>query len=255
MKDDIDLLGVAGLAVGIIGIFLAIYFYIKSKRKTQISYIVQSTQLLGRSRSVLPEEVSILYGGDLITNLINANFIFWNSGNTSIKHDDVVPGSPIVIALAQNSHPLKASLLKCSLPQNGIFLRAMSGEDTEISFTYLDPRHGFNIELLYEGEVSAPTVSGTIIGMPQGLNRVYLERQTNKRSYFETVGMAITVVLGFTMGSGLWDWHIPANKYEIIFGTVIALILGIIIPFSNVFLSNFIRRALLKTGVPQDLST
>jgi hypothetical protein len=67
MKDDIDLLGVAGLAVGIIGIVLAIYFYIKSKRKTQISYIVQSTQLLGRSRGVLPEEVSILYGGDPIT--------------------------------------------------------------------------------------------------------------------------------------------------------------------------------------------
>jgi hypothetical protein len=131
----------------------------------------------------------------------------------------------------------------------------MSGEDTEISFTYLDPRHGFNIELLYEGEVSAPTVSGTIIGMPQGLNRVILQQQTNKLSFVQTVFMAVVFLLGFT--TNLWwfaNWPIR-EKYLVIFPSAIVLILGMIAPVLMLFLLNFVGRTFWNPGVPQDLST
>jgi hypothetical protein len=74
-----------GIAVGLIGIILAIYFYRRSKRTIQISYSMEFTQLLGGNRGILPEEVSILYGDVKITDLVKFNAIFWNSGTEPIS--------------------------------------------------------------------------------------------------------------------------------------------------------------------------
>jgi hypothetical protein len=70
---------VAGLAVGDVAVILAIYFYIQGKRKIQLSFSMQQTQLLGGARRVLPVEVRILYKNNEITNLINKCHImeFW----------------------------------------------------------------------------------------------------------------------------------------------------------------------------------
>ena len=65
-----------GIAVGVLGILAAGYFYLRQKRKVQIAYSIDKTQLLGGERGVLPEEVTILYKNGKITNLLKFNAIF-----------------------------------------------------------------------------------------------------------------------------------------------------------------------------------
>jgi hypothetical protein len=36
---------------------------------------------------------------------------------------------------------------------------------------YLEPRQGFNIEILYAGDEATPDVQSTVIGMPHGIHR------------------------------------------------------------------------------------
>ena len=75
IQGDHDWLGIAGLAVGIIGVISGVYFYLRSRRTIQISFTIGITQLLGKDRGVLPEEITISYRGDPIKNLVKANAI------------------------------------------------------------------------------------------------------------------------------------------------------------------------------------
>jgi hypothetical protein len=118
--------GVIGIVVGVIGIVVAIYFYVKSKRKVQISYSVSRTQLLGGNRNVLPDEVSVFYKDGKISDLVKYNTIFWNSGNAPIRKSDIV--DPLLLCLPEVSNPLKVSVLKYSRPQNRVILYRVKNE-------------------------------------------------------------------------------------------------------------------------------
>jgi hypothetical protein len=185
-----DWLGIAGLVVGIVGILLAIYFYHRSKRRVRISYTVDRTQLLGGHANVLPEEVSILYGGERIDNLTKDNMIVWNSGTESITRIEIM--SPTLICLPDGLKLLKISLLKTSQSPSQFNLivsspfqflpHARSGEgrqSVQLDFEYLEPKQGINIELLLTGGGGLPTLSGVILGMPRGFQRYVPEQTTN----------------------------------------------------------------------------
>lgn len=45
-------------------------------------------------------------------------------------------------------------------------------DEVHVEFAYLDQQDGVAIEILHTGEATAPTVFGTIIGIPKGLNRI-----------------------------------------------------------------------------------
>jgi hypothetical protein len=49
-------LGIAELVVGTVGVVLAVFFYVKGKRKLQLSYTIQNTQLIGGSGGILPSK-------------------------------------------------------------------------------------------------------------------------------------------------------------------------------------------------------
>src|SRR5437588_6215512 len=100
-------LGVAELAIAIVGVLLAIYFYQKGRPTVQLSQTMQQTQLLGISRGILPDEISISYNGRTISNLAKINLMLWNSGNVPIRHQDIIPDSPITINMPDKSHLLK----------------------------------------------------------------------------------------------------------------------------------------------------
>jgi hypothetical protein len=166
-------LAFAGLAGTIIGILLAIYFYFRSRRKVRLSYHVEQTELLGGSKSALPEEVSISYQNTPIRNLRKMNVIIWNSGSEPIRRADIVGDAPIRLKLPEESRLLKPSLLRISSQHNGVSITHASEANGSVTaeFVYLEPRQGFNIEILYAGDEATPDVQSTVIGMPHGIHR------------------------------------------------------------------------------------
>jgi hypothetical protein len=158
-------LAFAGLAGTIIGILLAIYFYFRSRRKVRLSYHVEQTELLGGSKSALPEEVSISYQNTPIRNLRKMNVIIWNSGSEPIRRADIVGDAPIRLKLPEESRLLKPSLLRISSQHNGVSITHASEANGSVTaeFVYLEPRQGFNIEILYAGDEATPDVQSTVI--------------------------------------------------------------------------------------------
>jgi hypothetical protein len=108
-------IAIVGAVAGIIGIIVAIYSFVKTRQITELSYTIQSTELLGSAKSVLPGEVEIIFSGGKIANLNKANYIFWNTGNKPIvRRHDLPEDIPITIQFGDASTLLKASILKIS---------------------------------------------------------------------------------------------------------------------------------------------
>ncbi len=173
---DHNWLGLAELLIGVVGMILATIFYFRSKQRTQISYIIERTQLLGQSTGILPDEVSIAYRNKPITNLVKANVILWNSGNQTVKGENI--SRDIMIEVPDTSELLRTSILKYSLEENRFLISQNFQNENQVyvNFHYLEPRQGLNIELLYTGEITIPNLRGTIIGMPQGF-RLFIPKK------------------------------------------------------------------------------
>ncbi len=166
------------------------FFYLRSRTKTDLSYVIQSTQLLGGAKSALPSEVTVSFGGTQIQNLIKINYIFWNSGNRPITMNDLVPTSPISVSFSEHVRVLKPSILHQSTNDNAVTLTANDESPTRLqcSFRFLEPNHGFNIEILCSGRLEEPAATGTIIGMPQGLKNLTGRERSTFRQFLFGVG-------------------------------------------------------------------
>jgi hypothetical protein len=234
---DHDWLGI------VLGILFAGYYYLKSKRKTQITYVIEKTQLLGRERGVFPEEVTILYKDVKITDLVKFNAIFWNSGNEPIIRQAII--ERILLCFSDTSTLLKASVLKCSRPQNRVCIRSMTPRKTHVDFEYLEPRQGFNLELLITGETDDPIPTGTILRMPGGFKKF---DEKNRRPIVDMYILLsyIVVFIGFFVILKVLNIKEVNNVITLIPVFLMALItaFGILWPFI------FRRR-----GIPQDLRT
>jgi len=219
------------------------YFYLKQKQNVQITYLVDKTQLLGSARGVLPEEVTILYKAVKITDLVKFNAIFWNSGTTPIRRQDII--EPMHLCLAAASNLLKASVLKSTRPQNRVILIAVNDtQQMRVDFEYLEPRQGFNVELLVTGEITDdPAPTGTIIGMPRGFTKFNAQHSDN-------LGTFIVVVFSIPfLGVVVGILYVLNIVNEITVGILVTVWAWLSIVLINAFSKWWPR------GIPRDLRT
>jgi hypothetical protein len=134
-----------------------------------LSYFSIYLRLVGRTNEVLAQEVVIFYKNERVLNLVKSNLTMWNSGNQTIRHEDIVASSPILITLSPDDKVLNASIIKLSLPQNGISIETRSEREVVVDFLYLEPMQGFTIEILHS--VAVVRLTGTIMGMRQGITK------------------------------------------------------------------------------------
>jgi hypothetical protein len=127
--------------------------------------------LLGGAPSAFPEEVSVLYDGRQIKNLRKINITVWSSGNETIKHQDIV--RQLEITLTRRARLLKATVLKASSPANEVVVSHDGGANpVKVDFLFLEPRQGFNVELLHTGREAVARIDGVVMGIPKGIKKV-----------------------------------------------------------------------------------
>lgn len=200
--------------VGILGVLLAVVFYLRGKRRVQVSYHIEHTQLLGGSRSALPEQVKITYDENLIANLRKANLIVWNSGTEAIRIADIVGDAFATIRFPAypRARLLKASIVKSAPPTSGVSIISDPEDEISIHLVFLEPKQGFNVELLYDGDQTDPVIKGTVIGMPQGIQRaLYVEGKDLPNGV-----MVPLTVIGLGLGAIIssFVFHPTLDPYE-----------------------------------------
>lgn len=141
--------GWIGIIIGAIGIFLSIYFYLKSKRVKR-PYCLTFTHSITSASTVSVTDLEILYRGEPVQNLSVTKFVFWNAGSETINKSDVPDNTPFRIGVTGNSVLLNHSLEFLKNPSNSVtFLENDAGKSLLVQFDYFDRNDGFVLELLH----------------------------------------------------------------------------------------------------------
>lgn len=83
------LLGLASFILAIIGLVLAVIFYLKSKKIKSPYYAIRSINLIEDLISKI-ESLEMLFRGKPIKNLTVTKLAFWNAGNDTINYQDSI---------------------------------------------------------------------------------------------------------------------------------------------------------------------
>lgn len=157
--------------LALLGIILAIFFFIKSRRTKEPRYAILSTNLMRDFTSRL-EALEMTYSGERISNLTATKLAFWNNGKDTINGSDIASADPLMVKVKDEYNILDSSMLYAKNAANQFSIDPSDdGTHVLIQFDYLDADEGGVIQLLHTGKSSDDIeVCGTIKGAGK-LNR------------------------------------------------------------------------------------
>ena len=165
---DRDLLiGIAGIAIGAIGIAIGIYESRKYKGP-KICFQFDGMALIRKSSSIFLKEIDVKFDGMPILNLTKSQVVIWNDGKSPIRKSDIV-GDNLKISFYGSEKILQSSVTKFTNISNGFALNHPAGSSQlEIIFDYLDPGDGALLDIWHCSVRVVPKVEGAIIGRRSG---------------------------------------------------------------------------------------
>ena len=139
------LLGVAGLATGIIS-------YIWSIRIKQPLFLVKTNNLIHGNISHI-SGLEVTFKGIRIANLFISKVLFYNCGAETLHKQDIVSSNPLRIVCPNNNFILDAVVVKSNNKSSSITVDVEDERSiAKISFEYLDQGHGGIIQIVHTGD-------------------------------------------------------------------------------------------------------
>jgi hypothetical protein len=161
------ILTIFGTVTGVIGLYLARYYYLLAKPTLKIAASFDSTTLISKNRSENISELEILYRGKKVDNLSAANLIFWNTGNRPIRRADFMdPDEAFRIIVDGGVDLARFEIAVESDSRNGAKIRLLQADSSclIIEFDFLEVNQGFRVEILYSGVPLSPIFKHSIVG-------------------------------------------------------------------------------------------
>ena len=153
----------ASFFVGTIGIVLAVVFYRRTKRTKTLSFAHRSISIF-RDSTPLMSKLQVMYQGKATTNLTLTHLAFWNSGNETIRHIDLVDNDPLHIQIAEGE-VLDAELLCETHKANAILVGSPTDASVNLSFKFLDAQNGGAVRVVHTGASRRDVdLKGTLMG-------------------------------------------------------------------------------------------
>jgi hypothetical protein len=147
-------LNLFSLLLAILGIIFTIYFYFKSKKNRNPTYIIRTINLVKEKIQKI-ETVEIKYGGEIVENLSISKIALWNDGKETINSNDVANNNKIKIKINNDYRFLDAEILfqkneasdfKCFISNDNLFIN--------IEFDYFDYEEGVVLQIFHTGNES-----------------------------------------------------------------------------------------------------
>lgn len=138
----------------VFSVFYGIYAGVKSKEKKEISYRINTYEIVRAGENIIPQ-FQMLYGEHPIRNLTVSRLVIWNSGNKLLNHSDVVEEKPLSITSSDNgAEILDASIIKRSEESNKFVISKKGNHCVEIKFDYMDKKDGAIVQILHTGSIN-----------------------------------------------------------------------------------------------------
>ena len=151
-------------ACTIFSVIYAIYTGAKGKEKKEISYIVNTHQIVQKGKNMIPE-FHMSYREQAIEDLTVTRFAIWNSGNRLLNSNDIVDTKPLSITSNDNAaNILDVSIIKQSEESNKFTVDKKTPHCAELQFDYMAKLDGIIVQILHTGAIDDISLSGLIKG-------------------------------------------------------------------------------------------
>jgi len=156
-------LSIAGLIIGITGIFLAIFFYFRSRRSKKPFYSLRSFNLISE-RLQKYQDIKILFRNEPVNNLTMTKVALWNGGNDTINYQDLAQSDLLRISPKEGILIYDVELIFQSNPTCQFKTNIINNE-LIIYFDYFDQNQGCVVQVTHSGKRSSDLqVYGTVKG-------------------------------------------------------------------------------------------
>lgn len=160
---------IGGFALGIIGIVLAVIFYVRSIKDRVPCFEVNSNTLIEGLHKAL-DGLQLHYKGAPQERITVTKLAFWNAGRETIDKRDLVEADPIGIACPSALAILDIQVTQVSAKSNSVRLGSAVDQGGvhfyPIDFEYLDNKDYFVIQIVHSGQDSEDiVVKGKIKGV------------------------------------------------------------------------------------------
>jgi len=170
IESTLDLLGKGwvGSILGILGIALAIWFYLKSIKAPKLTVQIETSRMIGwGNHDDLPKTVEVTYQNVKVPRISKVLIRIWNSGTSTLERNLIPVVDQLRIELAsKNSQILMSSVIKQSKLANNFRIQISPNNQglLLINFDYFDPGEGALIGILHTDFESNPIFKGTVKG-------------------------------------------------------------------------------------------
>lgn len=189
------------LILTIFSIFISFYFYFKSEKQKELTYIIEEPPSLIFDNSVSSPAIKIL---DKDSALIKENIyllrgILWNSGDFSLEKKDI--RTPLTIKLPSQSRIIDYKITQEKDPQISVFkLTKLNFNTLSIDWKYFDPNHGFRFQIIYTGKldslVSYEFLKGKILDIEKFNKSSNIKDKYTFSNFILIIPILILVIMG-----------------------------------------------------------
>ncbi len=185
-----------GNVFGVLGLVAAFIFYLRSRRIAGMAFGLDEFTIVGGFNAAFPQEVEIRFAGSTVERITATRVVLWNSGNVTLRGNEVVSADPIRLEVVGKGEILKVETRRVTREVNSVLVARRPGTKSvvDVTFDYLDPGDGITMVVIHSGSTGDVRCRGTMRGVPEGISRV------GKLSGFPGRGL-------------LWTW--------LVFGTII----------------------------------
>ena len=197
------LVGILGALASIVGLILAVFFYMEARETPELTYRVHpvrtSVVKVGEA-----SELSISHRGKQISgNVSAAQVALWNAGERPIREDDIL--SPVEISTVGGQTILEAKIRKTSRALVGLKIEtsALNQGKVKVSWCILEKGDGVIIQLIYAGDQDvALRVTGSVVGQSEPVELAYSGKlRSPEEQYAKNVRVDRIVAFVFLAGA------------------------------------------------------
>lgn len=159
------IVGVLGIALSVISIFLSVIFYIGSIAKPDLTYFVHPVKGIALQSNQATDLTVYYKNREIKGDLTVAQIAIWNHGKKPIKHSDIL--ETIKIVTSSQFPILEAKIRKTTRSVTGISLDTTKSDLGVIGIDWrvLEQDDGAIIQIIYEG---SQDVNISVLGVVEG---------------------------------------------------------------------------------------
>jgi hypothetical protein len=165
------IVGILGSIASIIGIFLAIFFYVNSIQTRELTcYVHPAKTIIARAGQVSRLSYN-LDDKPIKTDITAAQIAFWNSGNLSIRPENML--SPFRLKLENATPIIEATIRKQSREVINLKLKQDRLEQGEfgIDCDILEKNDGGVIQIIYAGSSEVDIIASGVVEAQGNINQ------------------------------------------------------------------------------------